>query len=115
MRAYIYQARDILGLDSEGVSDAYAHVCFQNVSAPTRIIKETLCPDWDQTLVFEEMPLFGSPAVIAENPPLVFVELYDKDKVVSNTNFVIDVFQPHFIILYRDYNLALIILLSFRM
>ena len=83
MRAYIYQARDILGLDSEGVSDAYAHVCFQNVSAPTRVIKETLCPDWDQTLVFEEMSLFGSPAVIAENPPLVFIELYDKDKVVS--------------------------------
>lgn len=83
MRAYIYQARDILGMDSEGVSDAYAQVSFQNVSATTRVIKETLCPDWDQTLVFEDMPLFGAPNIIADNPPLVFIELFDKDKVVS--------------------------------
>ena len=83
LRAYIYQARDILGLDSEGVSDAYAQISFQNVSAKTRVVYETLCPDWDQTLVFEDMPLYGSPNVIAENPPLVFIELFDKDKVVS--------------------------------
>jgi len=72
-----------LGLDSEGISDAYAHISFQNVSASTRVINETLCPDWDQTLIFEGMSLFGSPSVLAENPPLVFIEMFDKDKVVS--------------------------------
>lgn len=82
MRSYLYQARDVLGLDSEGVSDAYANVCFQNVSDNTRVVKETLCPDWDQTLLFEEMALYGSPEVIAENPPYVTIELFDKDRVV---------------------------------
>ncbi|XP_057307144.1 myoferlin-like [Hydractinia symbiolongicarpus] len=81
LRSYLYQARDILGLDSEGVSDAYAKVCFQNVSENTRVVKETLCPDWDQTLLFEDMSLFGSPKVIAENPPYVTIELFDKDRV----------------------------------
>lgn len=94
LRAYVYQARDILGLDSEGVSDAYAHVCFQNVSAVTRVIKETLCPDWDQTLIFEEMPLFGSPQVLADNPPNVFIELYDKDKVGKDEYLGRAVAQP---------------------
>ena len=83
MRCYIYQARDILGLDSEGVSDPYAEVCFQHVSQKTRVVKETLCPDWDQTLIFENMSVFGSPKVLADNPPLVFIELFDKDKVVG--------------------------------
>ena len=81
MRAYIFQARDILGLDSEGVSDAYAKVCFQDRSQNTVVIKETLCPDFDQTLVFEDMQLFGSPEVLEENPPFVSIELFDKDKV----------------------------------
>ena len=81
MRAYIFQARDILGLDSEGVSDAYAKVCFQNRSQNTVVIKETLCPDFDQTLLFEDLQLYGSPEVLKENPPFVSVELFDKDKV----------------------------------
>ena len=81
MRAYIFQARDILGLDSEGVSDAYAKVCFQNRSQNTVVIKETLCPDFDQTLLFEDMQLYGSLEVLKENPPFVSVELFDKDKV----------------------------------
>jgi len=80
-RAYVYQARDILGLDSEGVSDAYAKICFQDESQLTRVVKETLCPDFDQTLIFEEMNLYGSPKTLAENPPLVSIEFFDKDKV----------------------------------
>lgn len=84
MRCYIYQARDVLGLDSEGVSDPYAYVSFLQCSKKTRIIKQTLCPDWDQTLIFETLPIFGTPQIIADNPPSVFIEIYDKDKVVSS-------------------------------
>ena len=86
MRAYIFQARDILGLDSEGVSDAYAKVCFQDRSQNTVVIKETLCPDFDQTLVFEDMQLFGSPEVLEENPPFVSIELLIKIRS-GRTNF----------------------------
>ncbi|XP_047127416.1 myoferlin isoform X1 [Hydra vulgaris] len=80
-RAYIYQARDILGLDSEGVSDPYAKVCLLDQSKVTRVIKETLCPDFDQTLIFEDLFVFGSPKLFADNPPQVSVELYDEDRV----------------------------------
>ena len=88
LRVYLYQARDVLGLDSDGVSDAYAKVCFLDQSQSTRVIKETLCPDWDQTLVFEDMNIFGSPKTLAENPPPVVMELFDKDKIVSIKSYV---------------------------
>ena len=83
-RAYIYQARDILGLDSEGVSDAYAKVCILDQSKITRVVKETLCPDFDQTLIFEDLFVYGLPKILADNPPQVAVELYDEDRVVGN-------------------------------
>ena len=63
------------------MSDPYAQVCFQEKSQTTPVFKETLCPDFDQTLLFDDMPIYGSPQVLAENVPYVVVELFDKDKV----------------------------------
>lgn len=74
-------------MDSEGTSDAYAKVSFMTQSLRTRVIKETLCPDWDETLMFEDLLLFGSPSTYADNCPYAVVELFDKDKVVSRNSF----------------------------
>lgn len=47
------------------------------------VVKNTLNPTWDQTLIFYEIEIFGEPASIAEQPPSIVVELYDHDTYVS--------------------------------
>lgn len=47
------------------------------------MIKNTLNPTWDQTLIFYEIEIFGDPQNVAESPPNIVVELYDQDTYVS--------------------------------
>lgn len=65
------------------VSDPYTHVSFLHVSKTTEVIGTTLNPTWDQTLIFEDIEIYGDPQTIARNPPDVVLELYDSDQVVS--------------------------------
>lgn len=48
-----------------------------------QIISQTLSPTWNQMLLFNELVLHGDEKELAESPPLVVVELYDSDAVVS--------------------------------
>ncbi|XP_065924822.1 myoferlin isoform X7 [Magallana gigas] len=84
MRAYIYQARDLLAGDETGLSDPYARVSFLTQSSVTEKKEKSLCPTWDQTLIFEELEIYGDPRAIEENPPEVMIELFDYDKFGSN-------------------------------
>ena len=79
----MYQARNIMAMDDDGMSDPYAVVSFQNQTQKTRVLKKTLCPEWDQTLIFERLKLYGSPELFLETPPYVCVNFYDKDVIVS--------------------------------
>uniref|UniRef100_A0AAR2KIM0 C2 domain-containing protein n=1 Tax=Pygocentrus nattereri TaxID=42514 RepID=A0AAR2KIM0_PYGNA len=45
------------------------------------IIKATLNPTWDQTLLFNDIEIYGDPQTIAHNPPSVVMELFDSDQV----------------------------------
>lgn len=63
--------------------DPYAIVSFLHQSQKTVVVKNTLNPMWDQTLIFYEIEIFGEPASIAEQPPSIVVELYDHDTYVS--------------------------------
>ena len=49
----------------------------------TEILTRTICPTWDQTLIFENVQIYGSIDKVANNPPEVIIELFDKDPVVS--------------------------------
>lgn len=64
-------------------TDPYAIVSFLQQSQKTVVVKNTLNPTWDQTLIFYEIEIFGEPASIAEQPPSIVVELYDHDTYVS--------------------------------
>jgi len=66
-----------------GISDPYAHVCFLHRSKTTEIIRSTLNPTWDQTLIFNEIEIYGDPQTVAQNPPNVVIELFDSDQVVG--------------------------------
>ncbi|XP_046517578.1 dysferlin isoform X1 [Equus quagga] len=79
LRCYMYQARDLPAMDKDSFSDPYAIVSFLHQSQKTVVVKNTLNPTWDQTLIFYEIEIFGEPPSIAEQPPSIVVELYDHD------------------------------------
>lgn len=64
-------------------SDPYARIAFGTQSQVTEILTRTICPTWDQTLIFENVQIYGSIDKVANNPPEVIIELFDKDPVVS--------------------------------
>ena len=47
------------------------------------MIDETLSPTWDELLVFDEILVYGRREDIKANPPVVIIEIYDQDKVIS--------------------------------
>ena len=65
------------------ISDPFARVAFVNQSAVTEKVEKTLCPTWDQTLIFEQVEIHGDPALIVEKPPEVIIEVFDHDTFVS--------------------------------
>ena len=62
--------------------DPYAVVSFGRFSQTSRVVKESICPTWDQTLIFDGIRLFGDLKTVKEFPPQIVIELYDKDQVV---------------------------------
>lgn len=55
---------------------------FLHVSKTTEVIRATLNPTWDQTLIFENIEIYGDPQTVVRSPPDVVLELYDSDQVV---------------------------------
>lgn len=100
----MYQARSLFAADSTGLSDPFARVFFstqsqvtevsapdpfsvlsaslRDASFPSQVLPETLCPTWDQLLVFENVELFGEACELRDDPPIIVIELYDQDTVV---------------------------------
>uniref|UniRef100_A0A3Q3IYK4 C2 domain-containing protein n=1 Tax=Monopterus albus TaxID=43700 RepID=A0A3Q3IYK4_MONAL len=81
LRVYVYQARSLRAMDKENFSDPYAHVSFMHVSKTTEKLRATLNPTWDQTLIFNDLEIYGDPQKIAQCPPNVVLEFYDSDQV----------------------------------
>lgn len=81
LRAYIYQARDLVASDQGGYSDPYVRVVFGTFSQTTLSLEKTLCPTWDQTLIFDKLAIFDNVERILENPPDIVLEIFDKDQV----------------------------------
>lgn len=81
----MYQARSIVGSDASGLSDPFARVCFCDQSLSTQVIDETLSPTWDELLIMKEVAMYGVMEEILDDPPTIIVELFDQDKVVSES------------------------------
>ena len=58
-------------------------MAFCKQSTLTNVLSQTLCPTWDQTLIFEDIEIYEAVENVAKNPPSVVVELFDRDKVVN--------------------------------
>eukprot|EP00064_Thunnus_orientalis_P012952 superscaffoldBa00002049_g12988 len=83
LRVHMYQARSLFAADSTGLSDPFARVFFSTQSQVTEVLAETLCPTWDQLLVFENVELFGEASELRDDPPIIVIELYDQDTVIG--------------------------------
>ncbi|TRY99590.1 hypothetical protein DNTS_007906 [Danionella cerebrum] len=81
LRAHMYQARSLFAADSSGLSDPFARVFFSTHSQVTEVLSETLCPTWDQLLVFDDVELYGEAGELRDDPPIIVIELYDQDTV----------------------------------
>ncbi|XP_071507429.1 myoferlin-like [Diadema antillarum] len=79
LRAYMFQARNLIAADSDNFSDPFAFVSILFRSQRTHFIKHSLSPQWDQTLIFEEIVIHGDPRFVARHPPDIVVEIYDHD------------------------------------
>lgn len=49
----------------------------------TRVINESISPVWDETLVMDDIDLYGFIDRIVKNPPDIVVEIFDDDLFVS--------------------------------
>lgn len=78
LRAYMYQARDLLPMDQDSFSDPFVIVSFMNESKKTKCIEHTLNPVWDQSLVID-MTYFGDLNHLDLFCPEVVMEVFDKN------------------------------------
>ena len=59
--------------------DAFARVIFGDKAADTSVIWETRNPTWNQTLIFNDIIIWGSMDHVVENPPTIIIEIFDFD------------------------------------
>ena len=71
------------GCDKSGLSDPYAKVSFNRYSSTTRVVKESLCPTWDQTIVISQIRMYEEPETTRDSLPPVILKFYDKDMMVG--------------------------------
>ncbi|XP_069756648.1 myoferlin-like [Narcine bancroftii] len=81
LRCYIFQARNMIAMDKDSFSDPYAYISFLHQSKKTEVIKSTLNPTWDQTLIFNDIDIYGDPLNLLQNPPNLVFEVFDEDQV----------------------------------
>jgi len=66
-------------------ADPFARVAFLNYSQATEKIDKTLCPTWDQSLIFDCIDVYGEPKDVAAKPPQIIIEIFDHDPFVCLT------------------------------
>ncbi|CAN8205635.1 unnamed protein product [Coccothraustes coccothraustes] len=78
LRCYIFQALDLAPGSARTSIGATARVSFVSLSQRTRAVCGALDPQWEQTLLFPQVPLFGDPRGVRKDPPAVVVEVCDQ-------------------------------------
>ncbi|XP_067648119.1 fer-1-like protein 6 [Eurosta solidaginis] len=83
-RIFIHQAKVRPGSDRSGLCDGYLRVIIGSQWAETRTEEATLSPIWNCVICFDVIVMPGSMQWYVKNPPLVAVELYDRDRITAN-------------------------------
>ncbi len=83
MRAHLFQARNLIGVDNTGLADPFARVILNNKCLECHKEFETLNPYWDESLVLAEVKIHGERETLANKPPVMLVEIFDWDMFVG--------------------------------
>lgn len=79
VRAHLYQARSLIGSDDSGLSDAFCRCVVTYKPQDTHVIWETRSPTWDCMLKYVDIELWGDVQEFVVNPPVIVLEIFDKD------------------------------------
>ncbi|XP_078523102.1 myoferlin-like isoform X2 [Lissotriton helveticus] len=79
LRCYIFQGRNLRTSERRSLFNSFIQVAFLHVSQYTEAKKGSLNPRWDQTILFQEVLIYGNLQSILEDPPYVTLELFDKN------------------------------------
>ncbi|NXL34386.1 FR1L4 protein, partial [Glaucidium brasilianum] len=83
LRAHLYQARGILPVDDNGLSDPFARVVFSTHCQTTRMLEETLSPMWNELLLFDQLIIDGKKEELKTETPIVIINLFSHNKFGS--------------------------------
>ncbi|KAM6180290.1 fer-1-like protein 5 [Erethizon dorsatum] len=76
---YIYQARNLMSNQILMFQGPFVRAVFLNYSQCTQHLQSSSAPTWAQTLIFQHLLLHESPQDTRESPPLVVLELWQRD------------------------------------
>jgi hypothetical protein len=90
-RVYVYKCTHFsdIDLDSIGRCGSVVYVVIGHQYRKTQTVKKRVHTEWDQTLVFRHVVLYGARDFMAANLPKVTIEIYDRHECVMRSSFVI--------------------------
>ncbi|CAF3351971.1 unnamed protein product [Rotaria sp. Silwood1] len=88
LRCHCYKARSLNASDETGFSDPYLSITAGNETQTTPILKESLCPQWNITLVFQNLVHVGNRETAEQTIGNVVVECYDYDESDEGSDFI---------------------------
>ena len=68
------------------ILDPYVVLSCINASQRCKTLTETLSPKWEETVILDNIRIYGSPRAVVASPPTVVLEFYDKDTIVNYNN-----------------------------
>ncbi|CAF4328073.1 unnamed protein product, partial [Rotaria sp. Silwood2] len=80
VRCHCYKARALIAADETGLSDPYLSITVGNETQTTPVLRESLCPQWNVTLVFRNLLHVGTRETAEEIIGNIVVECYDYDE-----------------------------------
>ncbi|CAF4451127.1 unnamed protein product [Rotaria sp. Silwood2] len=88
LRCHCYKARSLNASDETGFSDPYLSITAGNETQTTPILKQSLCPQWNITLVFRNLMHVGSRETAEQTIGNVVVECYDYDESDNGSDLI---------------------------
>ncbi|UJR24822.1 hypothetical protein I4U23_006197 [Adineta vaga] len=88
LRCHCYKARSLMASDETGLSDPYLSITAGNETQITPILKESLCPQWNVTLIFRNLIHYGSRETAEEIIGNIVVECYDYDEADNESDLI---------------------------
>ncbi|KAF6270415.1 fer-1 like family member 5 [Rhinolophus ferrumequinum] len=76
---YIYQARNLIVHRIQTFQGPFVRLVFLNHSQCTQTLRDSVAPTWAQTLIFQHLLLYENPQDTRDSPPLVVLELWQRD------------------------------------